>query len=102
MRSGADQYLDWFGETGANLLISAPRVLHRLKAVPSNGAAYAALGVSTRLGRNTVKIVPLCPGVVRLRTRIEPLCFCTMPCESHKPRPVLISFLVVWKGWKSG
>ena len=44
MRSVADQYLDWFGETGANLLISAPRVLHRLKAVPSHGCCLRGFG----------------------------------------------------------
>ncbi len=42
---------------------------------------YAACELATAgdSGKNTAKTVPLLPDVVRLATRIDPPCFCTVP-----------------------
>jgi hypothetical protein len=51
-------------------------------------------GLPAASGRKTENTVPLEPAVVRLRTRMDPWCFCTMPWESQRPRPVPASPLV--------
>jgi hypothetical protein len=60
---------------------------------PSQAAWVAAMAGDS--GKNTANTVPLVPGLVRLATLIQPLCFCTIPYASHKPNPVPVSFLVV-------
>src|SRR6185369_14836659 len=50
---------------------------------------------STICGRKIENTVPVFPGAARLRTRMLPPCFRTIPKESHNPRPVPPSFFVV-------
>ena len=45
--------------------------------------------------RNTVNTVPVCNPLERLRTRIEPRCFCTISGLTQSPRPVPVVPLVV-------
>jgi hypothetical protein len=58
-------------------------------------AGHATRLISCRWGKKIKNTVPVARPSTRLRTRIDPPCFCTMPRETHKPSPVPVSFFVV-------
>ncbi len=70
----------------------------RCHALFSNATAVSRAADAFRSGKNTAKQVPLRPGCVLLRTRIQPPCLSTIPLVTHRPRPVPFSPFVVKNG----
>src|SRR6266446_5211736 len=84
----------------AHRLGSGPHGI-RCHALLSNATAVSRIADTFRSGKNTEKQVPLRPGRVLLRTRIQPPCLSTIPLVTHRPRPVPFSPFVVKNGSKS-
>ena len=67
-------------------------------ALLSSATAESRIADTFRSGKNTAKQVPLRPGCVLLRTRIQPPCLSTIPLVTQRPRPVPFSPFVVKNG----
>src|SRR5712691_8204885 len=75
-------------------------VTHRIEyhALLPNATVVSFMVELCAPGKKTAKQVPLRPGCVLLRTRIQPPCLSTIPLVTHRPRPVPFSPFVVKNG----
>src|SRR5713101_720786 len=69
-------------------------------ALLSNATVVSRIVDTLCSGKKTAKQVPLRPGCVLLRIRIQPPCLSTIPLATHRPRPVPFSPFVVKNGSK--